>query len=252
MSNQNDINHRMRSILVDWLVEVHYKFRLQAPTLYLCINLLDRYLTVEKISRVKLQLVGVTALLIACKFEEMYPPEIRDCVYITDNAYTREEVLNMEQSILKTLDYQLCVPTGYHFLIRYLNIVNAPEKIRSLAFYYVERNIQEAIYFTCKPSLFVSAALFAALVYQSHEDNSRSSLSVSDESGDDESPSVWPGQLIDETGFDESDLIPIARQFLVNVGMEPVTTSNRRLIAAKKKYSHDKYHNVSELPLPDI
>lgn len=92
MENQSHINERMRSILVDWLVEVHLKFKLVPETLYLTINLIDRYLERTEVSRPKLQLVGVTSLLIAAKYEEIYPPELRDLVYICDRAYTRQEV----------------------------------------------------------------------------------------------------------------------------------------------------------------
>ena len=92
MENQPHINERMRSILVDWLVEVHLKFKLVPETLYLTVNLIDRYLERGEVSRPKLQLVGVTSLLIASKYEEIYPPELRDLVYICDRAYTRTEV----------------------------------------------------------------------------------------------------------------------------------------------------------------
>ena len=92
MESQPHINDRMRSILVDWLVEVHLKFKLVPETLYLTINLIDRYLAEKEVSRPRLQLVGVTALLIASKYEEIYPPELRDLVYICDRAYSRNEV----------------------------------------------------------------------------------------------------------------------------------------------------------------
>jgi G2/mitotic-specific cyclin-B, other len=92
MECQPHINERMRSILVDWLIEVHLKFKLVPETLYLTINLIDRYLERKEVSRPKLQLVGVTSLLIAAKYEEIYPPELRDLVYICDRAYTRNEV----------------------------------------------------------------------------------------------------------------------------------------------------------------
>lgn len=83
----------MRAILVDWLIEVHLKFKLAPETLFLGINLIDRYLEVAPVTKDRLQLVGVSAMLIACKYEEIYPPEVKDFVYITDSAYTREEVL---------------------------------------------------------------------------------------------------------------------------------------------------------------
>jgi hypothetical protein len=92
MEDQQYINERMRSILVDWLVEVHLKFKLVPETLYLTVNIIDRYLSKTEVSRPKLQLVGVTALLIASKYEEIYPPELRDLVYICDRAYSKLEV----------------------------------------------------------------------------------------------------------------------------------------------------------------
>jgi G2/mitotic-specific cyclin-B, other len=244
MTSQKDINPKMRAILVDWLVEVHHKFRLQPPTLWLCVNILDRYLERKTIIRNKLQLLGVTCLLISSKFEEIFPPEVRDCVYITDNAYSRQEVLLMEQQILQVLDYQLCVPTGYHFLTRYLNLINASERLRFLSFYYAERNLQETVSYSHKPSSFVAAALYSALVLQSEENSLNSSDSEV------VAPSPWPDMLIEEVGLDESDLTPIAKLIVKHVGEETVTSSMRRLIAAKKKYLIDKYHNVAELDLP--
>ncbi len=98
MEDQPYVNERMRSILVDWLVEVHLKFKLVPETLYLTVNIIDRYLARAEVSRPKLQLVGVTCLLIASKYEEIYPPELRDLVYICDKAYSKAEVRNEKGS----------------------------------------------------------------------------------------------------------------------------------------------------------
>jgi G2/mitotic-specific cyclin-B, other len=95
MESQPYINEKMRAILIDWLIEVHLKFKLVPDTLYLTVNLIDRYLERLEVSRPKLQLVGVTCLLIASKYEEIYPPELRDLVYICDRAYTRQDVRHM-------------------------------------------------------------------------------------------------------------------------------------------------------------
>jgi hypothetical protein len=92
MEDQPFIDERCRSIVVDWLVEVHMKFKLELETLYLTINIIDRYLAMAEVKKLKLQLVGVTALLIASKYEEIYPPELRDLVYICDKAYSGNEV----------------------------------------------------------------------------------------------------------------------------------------------------------------
>ena len=118
----------MRAILVDWLIEVHFKFKLLSETLFLTVNLIDRFLERSDVVRTKLQLVGVTAMLIACKYEEIYAPEVRDFVYITDKAYSREEILAMEASMLATLDFNICAPSSFRFLERYSKIAQANSK----------------------------------------------------------------------------------------------------------------------------
>lgn len=85
---QNDINSKMRAILIDWLIDVHLKFKLRPETLFLTTYLIDCYLSKIQIPRTELQLVGVTAMFIASKYEEIYSPEAKDFAFVTDNAYT--------------------------------------------------------------------------------------------------------------------------------------------------------------------
>ena len=119
MYKQTDINEKMRMILIDWLIEVHLKFKLLPETLFLTINFIDRYLQNNQTPRDKLQLIAVSSLLIACKYEEIYPPEISSFVYITDNAYKKEDILNYEIKILGDLEYDLTYPS----ILRYLEIL---------------------------------------------------------------------------------------------------------------------------------
>jgi len=240
MLRQKDISNKMRSILVDWLIEVHYKFRLQPPTLWLSVNILDRFLSKSQVMRSKLQLVGVTALLIACKFEEVFPPEVSDCVYITDNAYDKAEILSMEINILTTLDFIVCIPTGYHFLNRFLNAIQASDRTRYLASFYAERNLQEADMLDYPPHEFAAAALYAALKQQSCQYSSLRKATP------------WHSILQEESGLQEADIIDTARNIVKHVSEEVETASRRRLVAAKKKYTSDKYQNITALDLPII
>lgn len=73
---QSHINEKMRMILIDWLVEVHNKFELLPETLYLTIDLVDRYLSTKVVSRKELQLIGISSMLLACKYEEIWAPEV--------------------------------------------------------------------------------------------------------------------------------------------------------------------------------
>ncbi|XP_057966327.1 G2/mitotic-specific cyclin-1-like [Malania oleifera] len=95
MAHQFDINYQMRAILIDWLIEVHCKFKLMEETLFLTINLIDRFLECRAVVRKKLQLVGVIAILLACKYEEVSVLVVEDMVLITDEAYTKKEFLDM-------------------------------------------------------------------------------------------------------------------------------------------------------------
>lgn len=99
----------MRKILIDWLVDVHRKFRLRQETLFMAVNLVDRYLekTEESVPKAKFQLFGVTCLFVAAKFEEIYPPSLSDFVYVCADTYTAGQILEMEGLILNALDFNL-------------------------------------------------------------------------------------------------------------------------------------------------
>ncbi|KAL6782010.1 G2/mitotic-specific cyclin-1 [Auxenochlorella protothecoides] len=164
MSKQNDVNDRMRAILIDWLVDVHLKFKLMPETLYLTVNLIDRFLEAKQVTRKHLQLVGVTAMLIASKYEEIWAPEVRDFVYISDRAYSREQILQMEKVMLNTLRFNLTVPTAHQFLSRYLKIVDAASdtELVNYATYLVELALPNYAALKHPGSVTACAALYAA------------------------------------------------------------------------------------------
>ena len=115
MKKQNEINEQMRGILIDWIIDVHCKFGFTDETLFMTISIIDRFLTSKKISRSKLQLLGVTALMISCKHEEIDLPKADDFIYITDNAYSRDEIFKMENDVLDTLNFSLLYPSPIKF-----------------------------------------------------------------------------------------------------------------------------------------
>lgn len=119
MSHQPEINEKMRSILIDWLIDVHLKFKLLPETLFITVSIIDRFLEKTRVSKSRLQLVGVTALFIASKYEEIYPPELKDFVYITDRAYTKQDLIQMEYHILSILSFNITFPTAIKFLERF-------------------------------------------------------------------------------------------------------------------------------------
>ncbi|XP_042431137.1 G2/mitotic-specific cyclin-2-like isoform X3 [Zingiber officinale] len=162
MSHQFDINEKMRAILIDWLIEVHYKFELMDETLFLTVNILDRFLARKTVVRKKLQLVGVTALLLACKYEEVCVPVVEDLILISDKAYTREEILEMERLMVNTLQFNLSVPTPYVFLRRFLKAAASDKKLELLSFFIIELCLVEYKMLKFHPSLLAAAAIFTS------------------------------------------------------------------------------------------
>ncbi|KAK1356789.1 hypothetical protein POM88_050045 [Heracleum sosnowskyi] len=122
----------MRAILVHWLVEVAVEYKLLSDTLYLTISYIDRYLSVNVLNMQKLQLLDVSSMLIAAKYEEINPPHVDDFCYITDNTYTKDEVVKMEADVLKSLKFEMGNPTAKTFLRKYNSVAQKTQKIPSL------------------------------------------------------------------------------------------------------------------------
>ncbi|XP_042145755.1 G2/mitotic-specific cyclin-A-like isoform X2 [Ixodes scapularis] len=162
MSKQPDITSSMRAILVDWLVEVAEKYRLHPETLFLGVTYVDRFLSAMLVIRNKLQLVGTAALYIAAKFEEIYPPKVSEFVF-TDDTYTKQQVLRMEQLVLKVLSFDMAAPTIYYFLLRFAKVGKAPDTVKHLAHYLCELTfLEDDPYLQYLPSIVAGASLCLA------------------------------------------------------------------------------------------
>ncbi|CAA6655871.1 unnamed protein product [Spirodela intermedia] len=162
MSNQVDINEKMRAILIDWLIEVHYKFDLMEETLFLTVNIIDRFLARQTVMRKKLQLVGVTAMLLACKYEEVSVPVVDDLIIISDRAYTRAEILEMERLMVNMLQFNMSAPTPYVFMRRFLKAAASDKQLELLSSFIVELCLVEYEMLQFPPSLLAAAAVYTA------------------------------------------------------------------------------------------
>ncbi|XP_051875738.1 G2/mitotic-specific cyclin-B1-like isoform X2 [Pristis pectinata] len=156
------ITGAMRAILIDWLVQVQVKFKLLPETLYLTVSILDRFLQDSLVTKKNLQLVGVTAMFIASKYEEVFPPEIGDFVIITDDAYTSAQIRQMERRILKKLNFSLGKPLPLHFLRRASKVADVSIEQHALAKYLMELTIGDYDMVHYPPSLIAAAAFHLA------------------------------------------------------------------------------------------
>lgn len=113
LSIQGDINHKMRSVLIDWLIALHHYFPLSENTLFITVNIIDRYISKVPISRTKFQLLGVTSFFIASKYEDLYSPEPKCLAKMTAGATNAEEIIKFELEVLEQLDFKVSAPNQY-------------------------------------------------------------------------------------------------------------------------------------------
>lgn len=228
MRRQPDINTSMRSILVDWLVEVGEEYRLLTETLFLAVNYIDRFLSKMSVQRGKLQLVGTACIFLASKYQEIYPPEVGEFVYITDDTYTKSQVLKMESLVMKVLNYDVSVPTVNFFCEKFINDLGCKEndETHSLAMYLCELSMVDVdLYLKYLPSELAAASVCLANHMLGSE--------------------PWPASLETSSHYTYGSIA------------ECVQSLHAMLLAAhahpqqavQEKYKQSKYKEVSTLPV---
>ncbi|KAJ0989424.1 hypothetical protein J5N97_007780 [Dioscorea zingiberensis] len=230
---QKDINASMRSILIDWLVEVAEEYRLVPDTLYLTVNYIDRYLSTNEVNRQRLQLLGVACMLIASKYEEICAPQVEEFCYITDNTYFKDEVLQMEAAVLKHLKFEMTAPTAKCFLRRFVRAAQACDEVSHLqleflADYLAELSLLEYNFLCYSPSLVAASSIFLArFICQPTK-------------------RPWCATMIRYTAYKPSDLSECVKALH---GLFCNSTSNS-LPAVREKYSQHKYKFVAKKYCP--
>jgi len=232
---KSEINGKMRAILIDWLIQVHQRFSLLQETLYLTVGILDRYLSTRfaEVKRKKLQLVGVSCMWIASKYEEMYAPEINDFVYITDNAYTSLDIRSMELDILRALDFNLGKPLPLHFLRRNSKAAGVDAKQHNFAKFFMEMTLQEYSFVHVSPSQLAAAALCL------------SCRVVNEESDETTEKLRWEDKMVHYSGYKESELEPL----MSSIASFVTKSESSKLNFVKQKYQSSKFMRISASPL---
>lgn len=223
MVKQPDITQSMRSILVDWLVEVSEEYKLQTETLYLAVSYIDRFLSVMSVQRAKLQLVGTAAMFIASKYEEIYPPDVSEFVYITDDTYNKRQVLRMEHLVLKVLSFDVSVPTSHLFVSKLSEMAGSDERTTSFSMYLNELSLMNADFLQYSSSLVAAASVALARHTLGHQ--------------------AWPESASSRSGYDVMDI----QSCLLSLHQAHVAAESCPQQAIREKYKSSKHHSVSEI-----
>lgn len=232
---QRDITQSMRGILVDWLVEVSEEYKLVPDTLYLAVHFIDLFLSQNYVERKNLQLLGITCVLVASKYEEMCAPRVEEFCFITDNAYTKNEVLAMESLVLNFLGFRLSAPTAKSFLRRFIRAAQASYKnpkleLEFLANYLAELTLMDYGFLKFSPSAIAASSVLLA----------RWTL--------DQSIHPWSPTLEHYTHYKAQDL---KTTVLALQGLQ-LNTNNCLLNAIRAKYRQDKFMSVACLSSPKL
>lgn len=233
MKKQQDITGSMRSILVDWLVEVSEEYKLNVETLYLAVNYTDRFLSQMSVLRGKLQLVGTAGMYIAAKYEEISPPDVTEFVYITDDTYTKKQVLRMEHLLLKVLDFRMNTPTINCFLTHFLRFLkmtklNTSEKVESLARYLAELTLIESeTYLSFLPSQIAASAIYLSMYTLGKK---------------------WTKEIAEQIGYDY-DLSEL-KECIIAMHKSMQQASSLPQQAIQEKYKSNRFQNVAQIEAP--
>eukprot|EP00088_Acartia_fossae_P039587 TRINITY_DN4121_c0_g1_i1.p1 TRINITY_DN4121_c0_g1~~TRINITY_DN4121_c0_g1_i1.p1 ORF type:complete len:391 (+),score=106.60 TRINITY_DN4121_c0_g1_i1:34-1173(+) len=224
-------NDKMRAVLIDWLIEVQIQFKLLQETLFLTVNTIDRFMALDgkSIPRAKLQLVGVSAMFLVSKIEEVYAPSISDFVYITDNAYTDNEIRQMELRIIRALDFDLCQPISLNFLRRYSKAGEVDVLQHSLAKYALEVCLLDINLVHIPGSQLASASLCLSLLLL----DKSSSLET-----------VWTPTLQYYSGYTMDQVMEVLPKLATNVFK---MNRNNKLQAVRTKYRSGKFLKVADI-----
>ncbi|KAF9255500.1 hypothetical protein L218DRAFT_883955 [Marasmius fiardii PR-910] len=219
MANQKDLGWSMRGILSDWLIELQERFRLLPETLFLCLNLIDRFLSARVVSLARLQLVGITCMFIAAKVEEILCPSAGEFLAQTEASYTLSDVFSAEKYILKTLDWNVNFANPVHFLRRVSKADDYNVKARTLAKYLLEIACLEWRLIATPPSLLAAAAMWLARVTIGNE--------------------TWTPNLAHYSSYAESAILPTAN-LMLNYILKPIKHES-----FYRKYARKRYLKVS-------
>ncbi|ANB12923.1 B-type cyclin CLB4 [Sugiyamaella lignohabitans] len=162
MDLQTEIQWSMRSVLVDWLVQVHHRFNLLPETLFLTINYMDRFLSIKVVSLSKFQLVGIVALFLAAKYEEINCPSVQEIVYMVENGFSADEILKAERYMIDLLDFNLGWPGPMSFLRRTSKADDYDLETRTLAKYLLEISVMDERFVGALPSWIAATAHYLA------------------------------------------------------------------------------------------
>lgn len=216
----------MRAILIDWVIDVHLKFKLTAETLFLGVSVLDRYLSKHQISREKFQLLGISCLFLASKYEDIYPPDLKECLFVTENSYSREEFLRLEGEILTTIDFKIKVPTSLVFLERYYRVLNCNDKrMYCLARYLLELSLIDYKFLKFPASNIAISALYL--------------------SGKVLKKTFWSENLAKECKMKEEDVRVCAKELCFSLQ----NANNSILQGVRRKFATVEYEYISKIQL---
>ena len=176
-----------------------------------------------------MQLLGVTYMFIASKYEDIYPPEIKDFIFMTDNAYTKEELIKMENDILDKIQFNITYPTSFIFLEIFKKKINLKEIDYYRCRYFIELALFDYNCCHFSPSLIAATSIF--LNYKINKTKNKDLKYLEN-------------KILTEIQYETKEIIPCLN-YLIN-SIKAMSDFYNKYTAIKRKFEKEEFMKISK------
>ena len=227
--HQSNITPRMRSTVIDWLVEIHRRFKMHSESLYMTIYLLDMYLTECDLDKACYQRLACAALMIAAKSEERSVPLMEDFVYVAGKSFSATALQRMEASLFEKVGCHVTPILAFSFLSRSLRFIQATPQQSQYCLFILESLLLDSDFIGVRPSFLAAAVFYTGFKIMNKDDFQ------------------WDVTMTKNIGYDEPALKPVANHILRALSV----IAKGPYKATRKKYTTETMGDLSLVEFPE-
>jgi hypothetical protein len=246
IGSQTEITPKMRTTLMDWLLEVSDNHKCHVNTYHLAIQIMDHTLSLINVKRGTYQLLGCACLWLAAKLVELHAPQVENLVYAAECCFDTDALISCEQKLIKLFEYKPLMPTRYYFIMRYIKAGQFTLIEENLAIYLIELSLYD-ITFQKYPMSHVAAAVIHLVLQMMRPITSTKFIQDNDNYNKKHnivSPYlIWTPTLKYYTEYEEHLLVPTICH-LNHMHMNVETSEFKHI---QRKYRDASFHSVARI-----
>lgn len=226
---QSNITPRMRSTVIDWIVEIHRRFKMHDDTLYMAMHIMDMYLTECDLDKACYQRLSCAALMLAAKSEERSVPLMEDFVYVAGKSFSSAALQRMEASLFEKVGCHVTPILPLSFVARSLRWLQATPQQKAYCLFILESLLLDSEFIGVRPSFLAAAVIYTGFKIMRKDEFQ------------------WDEEMRKNLGYDEESVKAVANKILealAGIAKGPYK-------AIKKKYTTDVMGGLSLVEFPE-